>query len=187
MVKPNNIAAISLLTATWVSASTTNSAFHRQNAAPMINANFPDPSQIRAEDGTWYAFATNNLGVAYVQMALALAATGPWTVLQQDALPTVGDVVQWNRNLGTRCSASRRRYLCTLLRRQPFWAKSNPLHGYCTSPDLEEHFTPAATPFACNIGRGGSIDPSGFIDVDGRYYITYKIDSKLARARWFLL
>ena len=81
MVELNNIAAVSLLMATLVSASTTNVAFRRQNAVPVINANFPDPSWIRVEDGTWYAFATKNLGVAHVQVASAPAATGPWTLL----------------------------------------------------------------------------------------------------------
>jgi beta-xylosidase len=82
----NNIAAASLLTATLVSASTANAAFRRQNANPVINDNFPDTSWIRAEDGTWYAFATNNPGVTHVQLASAPAAAGPWTVLQRDTL-----------------------------------------------------------------------------------------------------
>src|SRR5271163_2222270 len=90
MVKLNNIAAVSLLATRFASASTSKAAFRRQNAVPVINANFPDPSWIRARDGTWYAFATNNPGVTHVQVASAPAATGPWTVLNKDALATVG-------------------------------------------------------------------------------------------------
>jgi hypothetical protein len=128
-----NITAISLLTPTFVSASTTNAAFRRQNAVPVINASFPDSSWIRAEDGTWYAFATNNPGITHVQVASAPAAAGPWTVLQQDALPKV---VQLDRSLGTGCTASRRWHLCTLLCRQPLWAEPNPLyrHGDFSQP-----------------------------------------------------
>jgi hypothetical protein len=90
MVKLNSTTTVTFVATSVVSASMTNAAFRRQNAVLVINANFPDPSWIRAKDGTWYAFATNNPGVTHVQVASAPAATGPWTVLQQDALPTVG-------------------------------------------------------------------------------------------------
>ena len=142
----------------------------------MINENFPDPSWIRAEDGTCYAFATNNPVVTLVQLASAPAATGHWTVLPQDALPTVGawcnGIEVWARDVRQVADGSYVLYYAG----SPYGPNLTRCIGTATSPNPEGPFTPAATPFACNIAQGGSIDPSSFVDVDGRYYVTYKID-----------
>lgn len=85
-------------------------------------------------------------------------------MLQQDALPTVGAWCNWIE-------------VCTLYYAgNPYGLNQTHCIGKATSPNPEGSFTPATTPFACNIGQGGSIDPSGFVDVDGHYYVTYKID-----------
>jgi beta-xylosidase len=176
MVRVNNIATVSFLTGTLASASTTNAAFRRQNAVPVINANFPDPSWIRAEDGTWYAFATNNPSITHVQVASAPAATCLWTVLQQDALPTVGrwcnGIEVWSSDVWQVADGTYVLYYAG----SPYGPDLTHCIGTVTSPNPEGSFTPAATPFAYNIAQGDLIDPSGFVDVDGRYYVTYKID-----------
>jgi len=178
MVKLSDIAAISLVAASFASATTMDDVvFRRQNAVPVINANFPDPSWIRATDGTWYAYATNNPGVTHVQVASAPSATGPWTVLKKEALPTVGawcnGIEVWAPDVRQIEDGTYVLYYAG----SPF-GTGNLTHciGTATSPNPDGPFTPAATPFACNLGQGGSIDPSGFHDVDGRRYVTYKID-----------
>ena len=176
MVKLNKIAAVSLLAARFASASTSKAVFRRQNAVPIINANSPNPSWIRAQDGIWCAFATNNPGVTHVQVASAPAATGPWTVPNKDALATVGawcnEIEVWALDVRQVADGSYVLYYAG----SPYGSNLTHCISTATSPNPGGPFTPAATPFAYNIGQGGSIDPSGFEDVDGHQYVTYKID-----------
>lgn len=176
MVQLNNIAAVSLLTVSFATASTPKAAFRRQSAVPVMNANFPDPSWIRTTDGTWYAFATNDPGVRHVQVASAPAATGPWNVLSKDALPTVGawcnGIEVWAPDVRQVADGSYVLYYAG----SPHGPNLAHCIGTATSNSPDGPFIPAATPLACNIGQGGSIDPSGFQDVDGRRFVTYKID-----------
>lgn len=37
-------------------------------------------------------------------------------------------------------------------------------------------YIPAETPFACHLDQGGAIDPAGFHDKDGAWYVAYKVD-----------
>ncbi|KAF8317376.1 hypothetical protein DL93DRAFT_2165636 [Clavulina sp. PMI_390] len=47
--------------------------------------------------------------------------------------------------------------------------------GPASSSTAEGPFVPFGTPI-CNITQGGSIDPAGFQDYDGRQYVVWKID-----------
>jgi hypothetical protein len=80
MVKQQYFAAATLILTIFTLA---------QNATPVISSNLADPDFIRAADGAWNAFATNYKGM-HVQVASAPTASGPWTVLPEDALPQVG-------------------------------------------------------------------------------------------------
>lgn len=49
--------------------------------------------------------------------------------------------------------------------------------GVATSERPEGPYAAAAAPLICPLNEGGAIDASGFQDVDGKRYVTYKIDS----------
>jgi hypothetical protein len=48
--------------------------------------------------------------------------------------------------------------------------------GTATSTVVLGPYKPQESPIACHFSAGGSIDPSGFTDVDGTHYVVYKID-----------
>ncbi|KAI1340925.1 glycosyl hydrolase [Xylariaceae sp. FL0016] len=48
--------------------------------------------------------------------------------------------------------------------------------GTATASAILGPWTASDTPFACNLTIGGAIDASGFRDVDGKRYVTYKVD-----------
>ena len=52
--------------------------------------------------------------------------------------------------------------------------------GAAISANPAGPYTPQAKSIACNAGQGGSIDPSGFEDVDGSRVVLYKIDGNNA-------
>lgn len=53
----------------------------------IINTDFPDPSFVQADDGTWYAFGTNGNGKR-VQVATSKDFQS-WNLLDKEALPTL--------------------------------------------------------------------------------------------------
>ena len=48
--------------------------------------------------------------------------------------------------------------------------------GAATSQNVEGPYTPLPTSIACPLVQGGAIDPSGFLDIDGKNYVVYKVD-----------
>lgn len=49
--------------------------------------------------------------------------------------------------------------------------------GAATASNVEGPYTPTSdTSFACPLDIGGAIDPAGFRDDDGTYYVVYKVD-----------
>jgi beta-xylosidase len=48
--------------------------------------------------------------------------------------------------------------------------------GAATADNILGPYTDQASPIACPLSQGGAIDPSGFTDADGTYYVVYKID-----------
>lgn len=53
----------------------------------VLNTDFPDPSFVQADDGTWYAFGTNGNGKR-VQVATSRDFQN-WNLLDKEALPTL--------------------------------------------------------------------------------------------------
>ena len=56
---------------------------------------------------------------------------------------------------------------------------SNPAEhcvGAATSSTVEGPYTAQSSPLICPLSQGGAIDPAGFLDSDGIYYIVYKVD-----------
>ncbi|KAI1075624.1 glycoside hydrolase family 43 protein [Whalleya microplaca] len=147
----------------------------RIGGEPALDPDFPDPSIIQDPSGTWYAFATAGNG-KQIQVANATDLYGPWTLLNVDALPRAG---AWSTGKNTWAPDVRRTRNGTYVMYYSGEVLSNKMFhciGTATSSSILGPYTPADTPFACDLTTGGSIDPSGFQDADGKQYVVYKVD-----------
>ena len=96
------LAAKSAVAATQSIPDAMNSNITNNNGTDLdirmvIDVNFPDPSSIKI-GSTYWAFGTQGNTSHHVQVARADSLYGPWEVLKQDALPTVG---AWSRGADT--------------------------------------------------------------------------------------
>lgn len=144
------------------------------NINPIIDINFPDPAVVQDTDGTWYAFATDANG-KNVESASAPSVSGPWTVLGNDLLSTVG---AWSNGANVWAPDVRMIRSSYVLYYTATDAASTNQHcvGTATSNTILGPYTPRSGMIACNVTAGGAIDPSGFTDADGTHYVVYKID-----------
>ncbi|ROV98896.1 hypothetical protein VSDG_03804 [Cytospora chrysosperma] len=146
--------------------------------------NFPDPSIEQAFDsdgGEWYAFATTGNGYQ-IQVAVASAPDGPWTVLDHDALPDSGSWTtgsdNWAPDVKRLSTDDGNVYIMTYSGA----LASNTAHhciGIATSSSIEGPYTPQDSPAICPDidSTGGAIDSSSFYDaVNNKRYIVYKED-----------
>ncbi|KAH6652122.1 glycosyl hydrolase family 43 protein [Truncatella angustata] len=147
----------------------------KRAGAPAINVDFPDPSILQDTDGTWYAFATAGNG-KNVQVANASDPRGPWTYIDTDLLPKGGD---WETGQNTWAPDVHLLDDGTYVMYYSGQVGNNTAH-HCVGTAISETvlgpYTPADQPFDCDLSVGGSIDPSGFQDADGKRYVVYKID-----------
>ncbi|MBF8187162.1 family 43 glycosylhydrolase [Nonomuraea sp. K274] len=139
----------------------------------VIRADFPDPDVIQA-GSTFYAYSTSSRA-GRIQVASAPSATGPWTV-RGDALPGkpswAGNGGFWAPDVSRRADG---RYLMYFT--GPSTATGRMCIGAATSADPLGPFQPVGTgPLVCDASEGGDIDPSSFVDTDGRRYLVYKND-----------
>jgi arabinan endo-1,5-alpha-L-arabinosidase len=143
---------------------------------PVLDADFPDPDVLKVGE-TYYAYATNSRGIN-VQVARskdlvkwellgdALPARPEWAVQKFGYVwapevyqPQDGDYVMYHvaryqmGHDGLQCIAA---------------ATSNRPSGPFIAHGSE--------PFLCQLEEGGSVDPSTFLDDDGRRYILWKND-----------
>jgi beta-xylosidase len=147
----------------------------KRTATPVISKDFPDPSIMQDADGTWYAFATSGNGKK-VQVAQAAAPSGPWTYLNMDLLPNAGP---WSTSKNTWAPDVRRMGNSSyVMYFSGEVANNTAFHcvGTATATNVLGPYTASQVPFDCNLSIGGSIDPSGFQDADGKRYVVYKID-----------
>ncbi|KAJ9214530.1 CAZyme family GH43 [Paecilomyces variotii] len=154
------------------------SPFQKRASGPWmaLDTDFPDPSFVGTPDGTWYAFGTNGNGKR-VQVASS-SDFQKWTLLDKEALPTLGgwetDVNHWAPHVIMRNDG---RYVMYYSGE----AKSDTGH-HCVGAAISQGtdpsgpYIPQPNPFACNLDKGGSIDPAGFLDSDGTRYVVYKVD-----------
>ncbi|ROW11634.1 hypothetical protein VPNG_05601 [Cytospora leucostoma] len=140
-----------------------------------IDRDFPDPSILEGEDG-WYAFATAS-GDKQVQVARAPTPGGPWSYLDVDLLPDPG---AWTTGQNTWAPDVRMVADGTYVMYYSGQLASNTEHhciGVATADRITGPWTADDEPMICDIARGGSIDPSGFLDeATGRRYVVYKVD-----------
>lgn len=165
-----------------------------------LNTNFPDPSieQVRAYqklsfpvffslltgapqdwDGTYYAFATNGNGYN-VQVAKASSPDGPWTWLDQEALPNpgawTGGVNTWAPDVKRMPPSSSHKYVMTYSG-QMATASSRHCVGVATASNILGPYTSQSTPIICPdvATKGGAIDSAFYYDANNnKRYIVYK-------------
>ncbi|KAH8882855.1 glycosyl hydrolase family 43 protein [Thozetella sp. PMI_491] len=146
------------------------------NKSAVVSRDFPDPAIVQDTDGQWYTFATAGNG-NNIQVAKASSPGGPWTYLNQDALPSTGDWTtganSWAPDVRVLGSGKYVMYYSGEL------ASDTRFHcvGTATASSILGPYTPSADPLTCPESQGGAIDPSGFLDIaTNRRYVVYKID-----------
>ncbi|KAI1415374.1 glycoside hydrolase family 43 protein [Hypoxylon sp. FL1857] len=164
--------AATALSFSFISAS----VIPRANDAPAFDQDFADPSVFEDEDGTWYAFGTTG-DDKHIQVATAECLYGKWSLLDDiDVLPKPA---AWTTGRNTWAPDVHQVADGSYVMYYSGEVAENPAHhciGTAVSDSVTGPFVPDEEPFACNLTIGGSIDASGFEDVDGKRYVLYKID-----------
>ncbi|KAM0336067.1 hypothetical protein ACHAPQ_004556 [Fusarium lateritium] len=152
---------------------------HEGALSPRINADFPDPSIIQVEDGSWVAVATNGgpAGDGYrkLQVATAKDLLGEWVLKQEDALPDKG----WTTGENTWAPDIRRvdngDYIVYL---SPEIVTGRHCIGVARSKNVTGPYKYDAEPLICGPDDlKGAIDASGFKDpASGKLYLIYKLE-----------
>ncbi|SEH01197.1 Carbohydrate binding module (family 35) [Nonomuraea solani] len=141
--------------------------------AAVISSNFPDPDILQV-GSTFYAYSTSG-SAGRIPVASAPSATGPWT-RRGDALPNkpswAGTGGFWAPDVSRRPDG---RYLMYFT--GPSTAAGRMCLGAAVADDPLGPFQPlGSAPLVCNASEGGDIDPSSFVDADGKRYLLYKND-----------
>jgi beta-xylosidase len=141
---------------------------------PVLTGNFADPGVLRADDGTWYAYATGdltvNLQVArsadlvhWERLGEALPKLPFW---QPSAKGLTWAPEAWQTSAGTvlyytaRDVQAGRQCLAVAVAASP------------EGPFVDE----STEPLLCQLDQGGSIDPFPFQDADGSRWLLWKND-----------
>ncbi|KAI1138646.1 glycoside hydrolase family 43 protein [Hypoxylon sp. FL0543] len=155
---------------------TSASVIRSPNDGPAFPQDFADPSVTEDEDGTWYAFGTTGNG-KQIQVAKSKCLYGKWNLLDEiDAMPKPA---AWTTGRNTWAPDVHQVADGSYVMYYSGEVAANSAHhcvGTATSDTITGPFVPDEEPFACNLTIGGSIDASGFQDVDGKRYVLYKID-----------
>jgi beta-xylosidase len=143
---------------------------------PVLDQDFPDPDNLQVGD-VYYAYATNGNNIN-IQAARSTDLVH-WEVLG-DALPELPDwAVQkfgwaWAPEV---FSPSEEQYVMYFTARFAIGFDGTQCIGVATSEDPAGPFTSSnPEPFICQTDRGGSIDPSSFVDAEGQRYVLWKND-----------
>ncbi|KAK9852566.1 hypothetical protein WJX84_011191 [Apatococcus fuscideae] len=158
----------------------TTTACQSQYSNPLIDSDFPDPSEpIVGQDGRLYVYATNSLGFN-IQYATASAGDlTTWTYANADALPDSGfpswassdDGYTWAPGVMQINGVFVMYYTVRSI------ADKTQCISRATSPLAAGPFHDSSSaPLICQIALGGSIDPQPFQDSDGQLYLAWKND-----------
>lgn len=161
------------ITLNWPTDRSSSRLGRRADLAPVIDQNFPDPALLQDSTGKWVSFATSGNGY-HIQVATADEVWGPWTVLEQDALPEDG----WTS--GSNFWAPDVRMLGDGTYIMYFSGQVSG-SGHCIGTARSKMsvgpYKMDDGPLICPQDEGGAIDPAGFYDeATGRRYIVYKVD-----------
>jgi len=112
----------------------------------------------------------------HIQMATS-TDNKTWTYLQgRDALPHTGAWATGNRTWSPDVIRLDNGTFLMYYADEPISKPAHHCLGVATSTSVLGPYTPGPQPWACPLTVGGAIDPDGFQDVDGKRYVTYKID-----------
>lgn len=158
-----------------------------------IAQDFADPALFQSGN-TWYAFASNNHksignasavgsgGLINTQVATS-SDFKTWTVTGKDALPSPGSWASTTNSGGQGAavwapSVTQNNNGQYVLHYSAATASNPLLHcigaAYASTP--QGPYTAVASTIACPASQGGAIDSQVFKDVDGTFYVVYKID-----------
>lgn len=141
---------------------------------PVLGGNFADPGVLRADDGTWYAYATGdltvNLQVArstdlvdWERLGEALPRLPFW---QPSAKGLTWAPEAWQTSAGTVLYYTGRNVQA-----------GRQCLAVAVAPDPAGPFVDESTePLLCQLDLGGSIDPFPFQDADGSRWLLWKND-----------
>jgi beta-xylosidase len=140
---------------------------------PVFWGDFPDPFVLRVGDA-YYAYATN-AGDTNVQTLRSNDLIN-WEYLG-DSLPRLPDWSAWHQSLTWAPSVLQRAdafvlYYTARFREADLQCISRASSDSPGGPFKDD----SAKPFICQVDIGGSIDPSPFVDEDGKAYLLWKND-----------
>lgn len=161
-------------------SSTTPAIGQAGYANPVIDANFPDPS-ILNDGGAYYAYATNSGQNMPAQRSRDLIH---WTPMS-DAMPILPEWAKPGRTWAPNVVAieSGKRYVAYFAA----WdrASDKQVLGAAVATRPGGPFHPTDAPLVEQTDEGGAIDPSSFVDVDGKRYLVWKNDgNSMGKDTW---
>jgi beta-xylosidase len=149
---------------------------------PVYDGDFPDPFVLRAGGGRYFAYGTQtgdiNLQVMesadlarWEHRGDALPELPPWAGVGKTWAPAVLE------REGTRGSGGVPQKECVLYYAVRYEAAGRQSISLASAPDPGGPFTDRSeAPLIFQEDRGGSIDPSPFVDADGTAYLLWKSD-----------
>ncbi|KAJ5240476.1 uncharacterized protein N7469_002067 [Penicillium citrinum] len=127
-----------------------------------LDNDFPDPSFVNVPGGKWYAFGTEGNGKR-VQVAES-DDFASWKLLNIEGLPNVAaweeDAMHFAPDVIRRDDGKYVMYYCANSKK--------------VGPNKNDHHCVGTASVISK--KGGAIDPAGFQDDDGTYYVTYKVN-----------
>jgi hypothetical protein len=154
-------------------------------AAPIEAAvgDFPDPSIMRAPDGSYYAFGTNrsgfNIPVVQSRDLVSWASADP-TLPAIDALPQLPAWADPGQTWAPSVVGVRGGYALFYAVRNRAAQRQCISQAFSMSP--YGPFTDTSSgPLVCQTASGGSIDPDAFYDVDGSLWLIWKSEGRVGR------
>lgn len=166
---------------------------------PALAEDFPDPCIIQV-NGVWHAFGTQSGGTGHGDISVQHATSSDFSTWTYDnsnnvfpTLPAWATGNVWGPSVIQRVSPRYRTSTTQPLTNSQddgtfilyFSADSSAQTGngatHClgvaTASNVAGPYKPTSdTSFACPLDTGGAIDPAGFRDDDGTYYVVYKVD-----------
>lgn len=138
---------------------------------PVLDANFPDPFILK-DGGRYYAYATNG-SKGNVPYAVSRDLVD-WET-RGDAFPRLPSWVQPGLTWAPEVVRLRGKYVLYFTARDR--KSDRQCIGVATATSPAGPFTGQGQgPLVCQVGEGGSIDASPFVDRDGRAYLLWKND-----------
>ena len=141
------------------------------STAPVYTGDFPDPS-VLAANGTYFAYATQT-GATNVQV-MSSPDLVTWTHLG-DALPDLPVWAGWGWTWAPTAVRRDDRYVLYYTVRHAVLGRQCISVAVASAPQ-GPFVDRSLVPLVCQVERGGSIDPSPFVDADGSLYLLWKSD-----------